>query len=77
MEAAPGPAAGEGLGDRRDLGPGSESASAAVREVMARLAHMRAEKIWPNGERYLWTDAFGLVLLVSLYKEVMSADDSI
>jgi hypothetical protein len=28
---------------------------------------MRAERIWPNGLRYLWTDAFGVVLLVSLY----------
>ena len=29
---------------------------------------MRDERIWPNGLRYLWTDAFGLVLLVSLYR---------
>jgi hypothetical protein len=29
---------------------------------------MRAERIWPNGLRYLWTDAFGVVLLVSLYR---------
>jgi hypothetical protein len=29
---------------------------------------MRKERIWPNGLRYLWTDAFGLVLLVSLYE---------
>ena len=29
---------------------------------------MREERIWPNGLRYLWTDAFGLVLLVSLYE---------
>ncbi len=29
---------------------------------------MRAEKIWPNGLRYLWTDAFGVVLLASLYE---------
>lgn len=28
---------------------------------------MRSQRIWPNGLRYLWTDAFGLVLLVSLY----------
>jgi hypothetical protein len=28
---------------------------------------MRAERIWPNGLRYLWTDAFGVVLLASLY----------
>src|ERR1019366_3176512 len=25
--------------------------------------------IWPNGLRYLWTDAFGLVLFVSVYAE--------
>ena len=30
---------------------------------------MREEQIWPNGLRYLWTDAFGVVLLVSLYHE--------
>ena len=30
---------------------------------------MRAEGIWPNGPRYLWTDAFGVVLLISLYVE--------
>ena len=29
---------------------------------------MRAQRIWPNGLRYLWTDAFGVVLLVSLYR---------
>jgi hypothetical protein len=38
-----------------------------TRYVLAKLAWMRAENIWPNGLRYLWTDAFGLVLLVSLY----------
>jgi hypothetical protein len=31
---------------------------------------MRAERIWPNGKRYLWTDAFGVILLVSLYAEL-------
>lgn len=30
---------------------------------------MRREGIWSNGLRYLWTDAFGLVLLVSLYRK--------
>ena len=35
--------------------------------VLDRLAWMRAERIWPNGLRYLWTDAFGVVLLVSLH----------
>jgi hypothetical protein len=38
-----------------------------VREVLAHLAWMREERIWPNGLRYLWTDAFGIVLLVSLH----------
>ncbi|MFZ5669017.1 MAG: hypothetical protein ACOY4K_05960 [Pseudomonadota bacterium] len=36
--------------------------------VLSRLDWMRREAIWPNGRRYLWTDAFGLVLLVSLYR---------
>lgn len=46
---------------------------AACREtgiVLDKLAWMRDEQIWPNGLRYLWTDAFGVVLLVSLYKEL-------
>ena len=30
---------------------------------------MHAERIWPNGLRYLWTDAFGVVLLASLHAE--------
>jgi hypothetical protein len=38
--------------------------------VLDKLAWMRAERIWPNGRRYLWTDAFGVVLLVSLYAEL-------
>lgn len=37
--------------------------------VTQKLAWMKAEEIWPGGLRYLWTDAFGLVLLVSLYHE--------
>lgn len=36
--------------------------------VLARLEWMRDQRIWPNGLRYLWTDAFGVVLLVSLYR---------
>ncbi len=35
--------------------------------VLDKLNWMRAERIWPNGLRYLWTDAFGVVLLLSLY----------
>jgi len=38
--------------------------------VLDKLAWMRAEGIWPNGRRYLWTDAFGVVLLVSLYVQL-------
>lgn len=34
--------------------------------VLQKLQWMRQERIWPNGLRYLWTDAFGVVLLVSL-----------
>jgi hypothetical protein len=34
--------------------------------VVKKLDWMRAERIWPNGLRYLWTDAFGVVLYVSL-----------
>jgi hypothetical protein len=29
---------------------------------------MREHRIWPNGLRYLWTDAFGVVVLVSLFR---------
>src|SRR3954447_9786216 len=31
---------------------------------------MRKERIWPNGLRYLWTDAFGVVLYISLYRQL-------
>src|SRR5215203_5266102 len=47
--------------------------SAMLRDVgcvLAKLDWMRAERIWPNGLRYLWTDAFGVVLYVSLYREL-------
>lgn len=37
--------------------------------VLSKLDWMRDERIWPTGRRYLWTDAFGLVLYVSLYRE--------
>ena len=30
--------------------------------VLEKLDWMYAERIWPNGLRYLWTDAFGVVL---------------
>lgn len=37
--------------------------------VVNKLRWMREERIWPNGLRYLWTDAFGVVLYLSLYRE--------
>ena len=41
----------------------------AIEWVVDKLAWMRDREIWPNGPRYLWTDAFGVVLLLSLYRE--------
>ena len=41
-----------------------------VEYVLKKLNWMRARQIWPNGLRYLWTDAFGVVLLVSLSDEL-------
>ncbi|MFP4477432.1 MAG: hypothetical protein ACLFOY_17850 [Desulfatibacillaceae bacterium] len=38
-----------------------------IQWVLNKLDWMREQGIWPNGLRYLWTDAFGVVLLVSLY----------
>lgn len=43
-----------------------------VRDVdyaVAKLDWMRSEGIWPNGLRYLWTDAFGVVNYISLFIE--------
>lgn len=40
--------------------------------VLDKLAWMREREIWPNGSRYLWTDAFGVIVLVSLYRELGS-----
>ncbi|CAH1273075.1 Hypp5042 [Branchiostoma lanceolatum] len=41
-----------------------------IPKVLAKLQWMREQHIWPNGLRYLWTDAHGVCLLVSLYKEL-------
>ncbi len=38
--------------------------------VLEKLKWLSQERIWPNGLRYLWTDAFGVTLLVSLYHEL-------
>ncbi|MDX1584569.1 MAG: hypothetical protein R3338_13315 [Thermoanaerobaculia bacterium] len=37
--------------------------------ALDRLDWMRKRNIWPHGKRYLWTDAFGLLLLISLHHE--------
>src|ERR1017187_2929832 len=44
--------------------------SADASYVLDKMDWMRVERIWPNGLRYLWTDGFGLVLLVSLYAQL-------
>jgi hypothetical protein len=31
---------------------------------------MHQQHVWPDGLRYLWTDAVGLVLLISLYRDL-------
>jgi hypothetical protein len=41
-----------------------------IEYVLTKLRWMREQRIWPNGLRYLWTDAFGLVLLISLYRDL-------
>jgi hypothetical protein len=38
--------------------------------VIEKLRWLREQRIWPHGPRYLWTDAFGVVLLVSLFREL-------
>ena len=38
--------------------------------IRPKLYWMREHRVWPDGLRYLWTDAFGLVLLISLYREL-------
>lgn len=52
------------MDDRR----GGASPSSLER-VEEKLTWLREQGIWPNGTRYLWTDAFGVVLLVSLYRQ--------
>ncbi len=47
----------------------------AILTVLNKLDWMHAQHIWPHGLRYLWTDAFGVVLLVSLYHELQDERD--
>lgn len=39
-----------------------------IEKVIQKLTWMESKKIWPNGKRYLWTDAYGLMLYVSLFR---------
>lgn len=51
---------------------GSRRRTVALKDldyVFGKLQWMENNEIWPNGLRYLWTDAFGVVLYVSLYRE--------
>ncbi len=36
--------------------------------VLERLDRIRGEGLWPNGRRDLWTDALGVICLLSLYQ---------
>lgn len=38
--------------------------------ILDKLDWLHSRQIWPNGMRYLWTDAFGVVLYVSLYENL-------
>ncbi len=50
------------------------SKATALSTVLEKLDWMERERIWPNGMRYLWTDAYGVVLLVSLYHETHNTE---
>ena len=41
-----------------------------MQKVLTKLQWMREKKIWPNGLRYLWTDAHGVCALLTLYYEL-------
>ncbi len=41
-----------------------------VQKLLTKLQWMKEQKIWPNGLRYLWTDAHGVCALVTLYHEL-------
>src|SRR3981189_3863465 len=53
-----------------NLGVEARKLPANIEVVLDKLRWMREQRIWPNGLRYLWTDAFGLVLLVSLHRQL-------
>ena len=39
-------------------------------QLITKLQWMKEKKIWPNGLRYLWTDAHGVCALLTLYHEL-------
>jgi hypothetical protein len=43
--------------------------NSTLESVLARLDWMHDEGLWPDGRRYLWTDAWGVLLYVSLWEE--------
>src|SRR3977135_1087639 len=53
-----------------NLGVEARKLPANIEVVLDKLRWMPQQRIWPNGLRYLWTDAFGLVLLVSLHRQL-------
>ena len=60
----------KGLPDTYPFGLYTCRRLADIDYVLAKLRWMETSRIWPNGLRYLWTDAFGVVLLVSLYRHL-------
>ena len=44
--------------------------SAKCEQLITKLQWMKEKKIWPNGLRYLWTDAHGVCALLTLYHEL-------
>ena len=44
-----------------------------IEKVAGKLEWMKRHRIWPRGLRYLWTDAFGILVLTSLYRETGEA----
>lgn len=48
----------------------AKSTDKALELVLDRLGWIRSYGIWPHGTRDLWTDALGVICLVSLHKEL-------
>ncbi len=48
----------------------AKSTDKALELVLDRLGWIRSYGIWPHGTRDLWTDALGVICLISLYEEL-------